>query len=179
MSSSLIGSLRVALGLDTAQFEAGANKSRSIARGLTRDIEEFVQVGEDRRGRTRRSFRHWRFHRADQAEPPVRCSDRRDSHDSRRHDKQLQEFRFAARTSRRKPGSARGWSCSGLTVSIGKSKLGSEAQTKAFDALAKAAHTTVAELRRATLGKCLSRSRTRSQRSQTDRKGRRLRCAVR
>jgi hypothetical protein len=39
MASSTIGSLRVALGLDTAQFEAGANKSKSIARGLSRDIE--------------------------------------------------------------------------------------------------------------------------------------------
>ena len=39
MSSSLIGSLRVALGLDTAQFEAGAAKSKSIARGMSKDIE--------------------------------------------------------------------------------------------------------------------------------------------
>jgi hypothetical protein len=39
MASSLIGSLRVALSLGTADFEAGANKAASIARGKAKEIE--------------------------------------------------------------------------------------------------------------------------------------------
>jgi hypothetical protein len=40
MASTMIGALRVALGLDTAQFEAGANKAAHIARSKSKEMTD-------------------------------------------------------------------------------------------------------------------------------------------
>jgi hypothetical protein len=146
MASSLIGSLRVALGLDTAQFEAGANKSRSIARGLSKDIESSFKSAKVAVEGLVAAFAIGALTEQIKQSLQYAAAIGETASTLGVTTKQLQEFRFAASQVGVSQETLEG-GLQRLVVSIGKSKLGSEAQTKAFGALAKAAHTTVEEIR--------------------------------
>lgn len=151
MDSSTIGSLLVALGLDTAQFEAGAKKSRGIARGLSRDIESSFKSAKIAVEGLVAAFAIGALTGQIKQALQYAAAIGETASTLGVTTKQLQEFRFAAGQVGVSQEALEG-GLQRLTVSIGKSKLGSEAQTKAFDALAKAAHTTVAELRSGNTG---------------------------
>jgi hypothetical protein len=151
VASSLIGSLRVALGLDTAQFEAGANKSRSIARGLSRDIESSFKSAKIAVEGLVAAFAIGALTSQIKQSLQYAAAIGEMASTLGVTTKQLQEFRFAAQQVGVSQEALDG-GLQRLTVSIGKSKLGSEAQTKAFDALAKASHTTVEQLRSGNTG---------------------------
>jgi hypothetical protein len=151
MASSLIGSLRVALGLDTAQFEAGANKSRSIARGLTKDIESSFRSAKIAVEGLVAAFAIGALTEQIKQSLKYAAAIGETASTLGVTTKQLQEFRFAASQVGVSQETLEG-GLQRLVVSIGKSKVGSEAQTKAFGALAKAAHTTVEEIRSGNAG---------------------------
>jgi hypothetical protein len=151
MASSLIGSLRVALGLDTAQFEAGANKSRSIARGLSKDIESSFKSAKIAVEGLVAAFAVGALTQQIKQSLQYAAAIGEVAGTLGVTTKQLQEFRFAAGQLGVSQEALEG-GLQRLTVSIGKSKVGSEEQTKAFQALATAAHTTVNELRSGNTG---------------------------
>jgi hypothetical protein len=136
MASSLIGSLRVALGLDTAQFEAGANKSKSIARGLSRDIESSFKsakvaveglVAAFAIGALTQQIKQALEYTAAIAETASTLGVTT---------KQLQEFRFAATQVGVSQETLEG-GLKRLAITLGQLKVGAEAPKKAFDALQK------------------------------------------
>jgi hypothetical protein len=140
MASSTIGSLLVALGLDTAQFEAGANKSKSIARGLSKDIESSFKSAKVAVEGLVAAFAIGALTEQIKQSLQYAAAIGETASTLGVTTKQLQEFRFAASQVGVSQEALEG-GLQRLAISIGKSKLGSEAQTKAFDALAKASHT--------------------------------------
>jgi hypothetical protein len=151
MASSTIGSLLVALGLDTAQFEAGANKSKSIARGLSKDIESSFKSAKVAVEGLVAAFAIGALTEQIKQSLQYAAAIGETASTLGVTTKQLQEFRFAAGQVGVSQEALQG-GLQRLAISIGKSKLGSEAQTKAFEALAKASHSTVAELRSGNTG---------------------------
>jgi lambda family phage tail tape measure protein len=134
MASSLIGSLRVALGLDTAQFEAGANKSKSIARGLSRDIESSFKSAKVAVEGLVAAFAIGALTEQIKQALQYAAAIGETASTLGVTTKQLQEYRFAAQQS----GVAQEQLEGGLTrlaVSMGKAEVGSQAQIKAFDAI--------------------------------------------
>jgi hypothetical protein len=134
MASTLLGSIRVALGLDTAQFEAGANKSRSIARGMSKDIESSFKsakiaveglVAAFAVGALTEQIKKSLQYAAAIGETATTLGVTT---------KQLQEYRFAAQQSGVAQEALEG-GLQRLTVSIGKAEVGSKAQIKAFNAI--------------------------------------------
>jgi lambda family phage tail tape measure protein len=134
MASSLIGSLRVALGLDTAQFEAGANKSKSIARGLSRDIESSFKSAKVAVEGLVAAFAIGALTQQIKQALQYAAAIGETASTLGVTTKQLQEYRFAAQQS----GVAQEQLEGGLTrlaVSMGKAEVGSQAQIKAFNAI--------------------------------------------
>ena len=134
MASSLIGSLRVALGLDTAQFEAGANKSKSIARGLTKDIESSFKSAKIAVEGLAAAFAIGALTNQIKQALDYAAAIGNAAGTLGVTTKQLQEFRYAAS----QVGVAQEQLESGLqrlTVSMGKAEVGSQAQVKAFNAI--------------------------------------------
>jgi hypothetical protein len=134
MASSLIGSLRVALGLDTAQFEAGANKSRSIARGLSKDIESSFKSAKVAVEGLVAAFAVGAL--TNQIKQSLQWAAAIGTTASTLGvtTKQLQEFRFAASQTGVAQEQLEG-GLQKLTVSMGKAEVGSQAQIKAFNAI--------------------------------------------
>jgi lambda family phage tail tape measure protein len=151
MASSTIGSLLVALGLDTAQFEAGANKSKSIARGLSKDIESSFKSAKVAVEGLVAAFAIGALTEQIKQSLQYAAAIGETASTLGVTTKQLQEFRFAAGQVGVSQEALEG-GLQRLVISIGRSKEGSEAQTKAFAALAKVAHTTVEEIRSGTGG---------------------------
>jgi lambda family phage tail tape measure protein len=134
VASSLIGSLRVALGLDTAQFEAGANKSKSIARGLSRDIESSFKSAKVAVEGLVAAFAIGALTQQIKQALQYAAAIGETASTLGVTTKQLQEYRFAAQQS----GVAQEQLEGGLTrlaVSMGKAEVGSQAQIKAFNAI--------------------------------------------
>jgi lambda family phage tail tape measure protein len=134
MASSLIGSLRVALGLDTAQFEAGATKSKSIARGLSRDIESSFKSAKVAVEGLVAAFAIGALTQQIKQALQYAAAIGETASTLGVTTKQLQEYRFAAQQS----GVAQEQLEGGLTrlaVSMGKAEVGSQAQIKAFNAI--------------------------------------------
>jgi hypothetical protein len=136
MASSTIGSLLVALGLDTAQFEAGANKSKSIARGLSKDIESSFKsakvaveglVAAFAIGALTNQIKQSLQYAAAIAETASTLGVTT---------KQLQEFRFAATQVGVSQEVLEG-GLKRLAITLGQLKVGAEAPKKALDALQK------------------------------------------
>jgi hypothetical protein len=134
MASSLIGSLRVALGLDTAQFEAGANKSRSIARGLSKDIESSFKSAKIAVEGLVAAFAIGALTNQIKQALQYAAAIGETASTLGVTTKQLQEFRFAASQVGVSQEALEG-GLQRLVISIGKAQVGSQAQIKAFNAL--------------------------------------------
>jgi hypothetical protein len=136
MASSLIGSLRVALGLDTAQFEAGANKSRSIARGLTKDIESSFKSAKIAVEGLVAAFAIGALTEQIKQSLQYAAAIGETASTLGVTTKQLQEFRFAAS----QVGVSQETLENGLkrlSITLGQLKVGAEAPKKALEALQK------------------------------------------
>jgi hypothetical protein len=136
VASSLIGSLRVALGLDTAQFEAGANKSRSIARGLSRDIESSFKSAKIAVEGLVAAFAIGALTSQIKQSLQYAAAIGEMASTLGVTTKQLQEFRFAAQQVGVSQETLDG-GLKRLAITLGQLKVGAEAPKKAFDALQK------------------------------------------
>lgn len=134
MASTLIGSLRVALGLDTAQFEAGAAKSRSVVRGLTKDIESSFKSAKVAVEGLVAAFAVGALTNQIQQSLKYAAAIGETASTLGVTTKQLQQYRFAAQQVGVAQESLEG-GLARLTVSIGKAEVGSQAQIKAFNAI--------------------------------------------
>ena len=134
MASSLIGSLRVALGLDTAQFEAGAQKARQRARSLSSDLTNSFNGAKRAVEGLFAAFTVGLLTEQIKKSLDYAGSLAEVSRTLGVTTKDLQTFRFAASQS----GVAQDQLEVGLrrlTVSIGKAELGAKANIKAFQAM--------------------------------------------
>lgn len=134
MASSLIGSLRVALGLDTAQFEAGAAKAQARAKQTASGIEASFKSAKTAVEGLFAAFTVGLLTDQIKKSLDYAGSLAEVSRTLGLTTKDLQTFRFAASQS----GIAQDQLEVGLrrlTVSMGKAELGSEAQAKAFKAI--------------------------------------------
>src|SRR5438309_2654093 len=134
MADSLIGSLRVALSLGTAEFEAGANKAAAIARSKGKEIEGAFSGAKAAVSGLFAAFTVGLL--AEQVKKSLEYAGSlaEVSRTLGVTTKDLQTFRYAASQS----GVAQDQLEIGLrrlTISLGKAKLGSEAQAKAFQAI--------------------------------------------
>lgn len=134
MPSSLIGSLRVALGLDTAQFESGANRARQKARTTASGIEASFNSAKTAVTGLFAAFTVGFLAAEIKKSLDYAGSIREVSKTLGVTTKDLQTFRFAAQQN----GVAQDELEVGLrrlTVTIGKAELGSKAQADAFKAI--------------------------------------------
>jgi hypothetical protein len=134
MADSLIGSLRVALSLGMAEFEAGANKAAAIARSKGKEIEGAFSGAKAAVSGLFAAFTIGLL--AEQVKKSLEYAGSlaEVSRTLGVTTKDLQTFRFAATQS----GVAQDQLEVGLrrlTVSMGKAELGSKAQAKAFSAI--------------------------------------------
>lgn len=134
MSSSLIGSLRVALSLGTAEFEAGAAKAATVARTRAKEIEGSFAGAKAAVSGLFAAFAVGALTEQIKKSLDYAGSLAEVSRTLGVTTKDLQTFRFAATQS----GVAQDELEVGLrrlTVSMGKAELGSKAQAKAFEAI--------------------------------------------
>jgi hypothetical protein len=134
MASSLIGALRVSLGLDTAQFESGAKKASSIAKREAGTMETSFKSARTAVEGLLAAFAIGAITEQIKKSLDYAGSLAEVSRTLGITTKDLQTFRFAAGQS----GVAQDQLEVGLrrlTVSMGKAELGSKAQAKAFGAI--------------------------------------------
>jgi hypothetical protein len=134
MADSLIGSLRVALSLGTAEFEAGANKAAAIARSKSKQIESSFSGAKAAVAGLFAAFTVGLLTEQIKKSLDYAGSLAEVSRTLGVTTKDLQTFRFAATQS----GVAQDQLEVGLrrlTVSMGKAELGSKEQAKAFGAI--------------------------------------------
>jgi hypothetical protein len=134
MASSLIGSLRVSLGLDTAQFEAGAKKAQSTARQAAGQMETSFKSARRAAEGLLAAFTVGVLTEQIKKSLDYAGSIAEVSRTLGLTTKDLQTFRYAATQTgvsqdQLEVGLRR------LTVSMGKAELGSKAQSKAFGAI--------------------------------------------
>jgi hypothetical protein len=134
MASSLIGALRVSLGLDTAQFEAGAKKASGIAKREAGAMETSFKSAKTAAEGLFAAFAVGALAEQIKKSLDYAGSLKEVSRTLGLTTKDLQTFRFAATQS----GVAQDQLEVGLrrlTVTIGKAELGSKAQIEAFKAV--------------------------------------------